>query len=302
LATNVFAGLGGMPAVPNPWPGMSMFWTGYDDVVWDLTTGRNGVCMLPGVRGLTMPAFSHHKSATASVPGARWRGYSTPEREVFWPVQLYHNVSSEEWVARDKAFWATLQPHRTGTWTVVQPNGNERRLYLRFRDDGSQAFNTDPVMAGWANYGITLDAEQPYWEGGTWTKTWKAASATPFFGTSNIVTVSSGMESTKAKVTNAGDVEVYPVWTLQGPLSAATLNIAGREINIGFNIPSGQTLTVDTSPSRLTAIMNGVDKIKGLASSDFAPIPVGTDMPVTLTLTGAGTVTLTFKRLYYRAW
>jgi hypothetical protein len=48
--------------------------------------------------------------------------------------------------------------------------------------------------------------------------------------------------------------------------------------------------------------MNGVDKIKGMASSDFAPVPVGNDLPITLTTTGAGTVNMTFTPLFYRAW
>lgn len=303
MATNVFAGSGSIPAPPNPWPGMAMFWTGFDGVEWDLTTGRSGVCMLPGVRGLTMPPIVHHKSTSASVPGARWRGFTTQEREVFWPVQLYHTSSSVNWVSRDRKFWDTLAPDKTGVWTVIQPNGSTRSLTLRFRDDGNAAFNTDPVMAGWANYGITLDAEQPYWEGGNdMTKTWRAASATQFFGSTGIVRISSGMESTKAKVTNFGDVPAYPIWTLTGPLSSATLTVAGRSINVGFDIPSGSTLVIDTRPTALTAMMGGTDRIKGLGSSDFAPVPVGVDVPVTLTITGTGTITMTFTPLYYRAW
>lgn len=306
MATNVFAGFGTTAGAPNPWTGMSMYWTGYDGVEWDLTTGNDGVCMLPGLRGLTMPAIVHHKSTTASVPGARWRGLSTTEREVFWPIQIYHNAGSAEWVARDRAFWATLQPQRTGTWTVVAPDGSRRNLTLRFRDDGTQAFTSDPTMDGWVNYGITLDAEQPYWEASApVSRTWKAGVPTPFFtaGTAGtVVTVSSGMEASSATISNTGDVEAYPVWTLKGPLSAATLSIGTRSISIGFNIPTGSTLVIDTSPGELTAVMDGVDKIKGLASSDFAPVPVGTNLPITLTTVGAGTVSMTFTPLYYRAW
>lgn len=302
MATNVFAGASGIPAPPSPWTGMTMLWTGYDGVEWDLTTGQNGVCMLPGVRGLTMPAVIHHKVRTASVPGARWRGVSAQEREVFWPVQIYHDAGSIAWVARDSAFWATLQPQRTGVWTVVQPDGTRRTLTLRFRDDGSQAFNTDPTIVGWTNYGITLDAEQPYWESGTdVSQSWKGGVPVPFFGTTGIVTIA-GKSMATATVDNLGDVEAYPIWTLQGPLSSATLGINGRNVVIGFDIPTGSTLVINTAPGELTAVMNGVDKIKGLATSDFAPVPVGTNLPITLSTVGAGSVTMTFTPLYYRAW
>ncbi|HEX9088401.1 MAG TPA: hypothetical protein VF867_12845 [Arthrobacter sp.] len=281
---------------------MSMLWTGYDGRIWDLTSGRNGVCMLPGVRGLTMPPVTHHKSRTASVPGARWRGSSTEEREVFWPIQIYSDIGSVDWVAQDKAFWATMQPQRTGVWTVIQPSGATRDLTLRFRDDGQATFNNDPVLAGWMNYGITLDAEQPYWEGTPILATWRAGAPTQFFGGANIVTIASGQEATSAKIDNPGDVPTYPIWTLTGPLSAATLGIAGRTISIGFDIPSGSTLVVDTSPSVLTAMMGGTDRIASLGTSDFAPVPAGMGIPITLAVVGSGTVKMEITPLYYRAW
>lgn len=278
-----------------------MLWTGYDGVVWDITGGRNGLCMLPGVRGLTMPPVAHHKSRTASVPGARWRGVSTEEREVFWPIQVYHDEGSIEWVARDSAFWATLQPQRTGEWAVVQPNGERRTLTLRFRDDGSAAFNTDPAMTGWINYGITLDAEQPYWEGRRVTQAWKDSTAIPFFNGPPF-NIASGMEATNAKITNAGDVEAYPLWTLTGPITSATLGVAGQLITINFPVPAGKTLVIDTAPSKLTAVMDGVDKIPALVTSDFAPLPPGKDIPVSLGLVGSGSIEMAFTPLYYRAW
>ena len=302
MTTEVFVGANSVPNPPNRWPGMNMLWTGYDGSVWDLTTGRTGACMLAGVRGLTMPEVTHHKSRSAAVPGSRWRGSSTEEREVFWPIQLYHDTSSEEWVARDRAFWATLQPHRTGVWSVTQPSGEKRTLTLRFRDDGQAAFNYDPAMTGWMNYGITLDAEQPYWEAAPISATWRAGSPTSFFGGSNVVTIASGQEATSAKIDNPGDVPTYPVWTLTGPLSAATLGINGRSINVGFSIASGQTLVIDTSPAALTAMMGGVDRIASLGTSDFAPVPAGNGIPISLAVVGSGTVAMEITPLYYRAW
>lgn len=279
-----------------------MLWTGYDGVSWDITAGHGGLCMLPGVRGLTMPAITHYKSRTGAVPGARWRGSSTNEREVFWPIQVYHDTGSAEWIARDRAFWNTLQPHRTGTWTVILPDGERRSLTLRFRDDGTQAFNMDPAKCGWTNYGITLDAEQPYWEGAAQSKTWKGNGTTGNFFPGPPFTITSGGAPATAKMTNPGDVETYPVWTLVGPLTSATMGVNGHSITVPFAVPSGQTLVIDTNPNKLTAVMNGVDKISFLGAADFAPLPVGVDVPVSLTMSGTGTCEMSITPLYYRAW
>jgi hypothetical protein len=279
-----------------------MLWTGYDGVSWDISGGHGGLCMLPGVRGLSMPAITHYKSRTAAVPGARWRGSSTNEREVFWPIQIYHDTSSTEWIARDRAFWNTMQPHRTGTWTVIQPSGDRRTLTLRFRDDGTQTFQTDPAMVGWCNYGITLDAEQPYWAGTAQGKLWKGTGTAGNFLPGPPFTIASGAAAASAKMTNPGDVEAYPIWTLTGPLTSASIAIDGRTITVPFAVPSGQTLVIDTNPNQLTAIMAGVDKITQLSSADFAPLPVGVDIPIALALAGSGSCEISITPLYYRAW
>jgi hypothetical protein len=103
-------------------------------------------------------------------------------------------------------------------------------------------------------------------------------------------------------MTNPGDVEAYPIWTLTGPLTSASIAIDGRTITVPFAVPSGQTLVIDTNPNQLTAIMAGVDKITQLSSADFAPLPVGVDIPIALALAGSGSCEISITPLYYRAW
>jgi len=304
---------GGSTAPPEPpvvWAGLDMKWIGWDGSEWSLSDASSGTVMLPGVRGFSMPPIIHHRAAHASLPGARWRGNSVDVREVFWPLQVYTSRGSREWLMRDRAFWSTLDPAMTGLWQVVQPDGTTRSLRLRFTDDGQQTFDFDPSITGWSNYGITLAAEQPYWEGAPVAGLWLAGTQTPFFGGSGgpafNISPSNTLES--ATIINPGDVDTYVTWRVFGPVTSATVGINGRIITIPFEIPAGQVLEIDSSPSGQIALQGPVagpltvDKTSSLGNIDFAPLPARVQSSMSLTVSGTGSVMASFTPLYYRAW
>lgn len=147
------------------WAGLDVSWIGWDGTEWRFTSPASGVRLARGgVRGLTMPKVQRYASSGPAVAGSRWRGARTEEREVFWPLWVLGN-GGEEWVQYDRAFWRTMHPEKPGTWVVKQPNGETRSLSCRFVDDGDAAVELYQVTAGWMRYGVTLVAEQPYWQG-----------------------------------------------------------------------------------------------------------------------------------------
>lgn len=298
------------PAPPVLWVGLDMKWIGWDGSEWSLTNPSDGTVMLPGVRGMNMPPIIHHRAAHASLPGARWRGNSVDIREVFWPIQIYTNLGSQEWIEIDRAFWKTMDPTKTGTWVVVQPDGTTRSLKLRFVDDGTQTFEHDPTLEGWTNYGITMAAEQPYWEGSAISGLWQAGSQSPFFGGTGApaFTISPSNTLADATITNPGDVDSYVTWRVYGPVTSATVGVNGRNITIPFTIAAGDVLEIDTSPSGQIALMGPlggpltIDKTPDLGDIDFAPLPAREQSSLSLAMSGTGSVVATFTPLYYRAW
>lgn len=303
----------GGPATPvNPpvlWTGLDMKWRGWDGSEWSLTDASTGTVMLPGVRGLSMPPVVHHRAAHASLSGARWRGYTVDVREVFWPLQIYSDTGSDAWVERDRAFWRTLDPLQTGQWVVKLPEGTSRTLNLRFASD-DYSMQTDSVLAGWTNYGISFVAEQPFWAGDRITRQWEAGTESQFFGGSGgpAFTISPGNTLSLAELHNPGDVAAHLVWRVYGPATTATVGINGRNITIPFNIPAGQVLVIDTTPSAQTAMMGPsagpwtTDRTMDLGLIDFASLPTGNNT-LSLNITGGvGTISATFEPLYYRAW
>ena len=298
------------PGAPVQWTGLDMKWIGWDGSEWVLSDETNGTVMMPGVRGLNMPPVIHHRAAHASVPGARWRGATVDVREAFWPIQIYSDNGSQDWIEKDRAFWRTMDPMQVGSWVVTQPDGTARTLRLRFIDDGQHSFEHDSAQDGWTNYGITLAAEQPFWEGEEIGGSWEAGAPEPFFGTSGgpAFTISPGNTFNQAKILNPGDVPAYVVWRVYGPLTGATVGVNGRNIEIPFTIASGQVLVIDTAPTAQVALQGSAtgtqtsDKTPNLGNIDFAPLPPGKTSTLSLSMSGTGRISATFNPLYYRAW
>jgi hypothetical protein len=61
-------------------------------------------------------------------------------------------------------------------------------------------------------------------------------------------------------------------------------------------------LEIDTNPSVQAAFLDGVDVTAQLTKADFATLPPGEDVTLSLSMTGAGWVEAKFTPKYLRAW
>lgn len=259
------------------------------------------------------------------APGSRHRGTSTKDRDVFWPIYLYSDNGSAEFMERQRAFWRSLDPDLEGTWTAALPDGGRRTLGLRLigADDDLQH---DHIQRGWAAYGINLLADDPYWLGETVTRSWSQGDARDYYPTSadmatygypagTINYLSPGGALGSAKFTNDGDVPTYPVWTVIGPTTAVSFGVGGADIVVPFTIPAGYAVQIDTDPvngqvlwygqwdANAKAITNPVDRTPELSQqSAFVAIPRGQDRPLTIQMTGTGTVIAEVRNKYRQAW
>lgn len=282
-----------------------MVWTGWDGSVWELTDPRGGVFLQgTGVEGLGMPTHQEWVSESPAVHGQHYRGHVIEKRPVFWPVYLYSDVGTSEWVELDRAFWRSLQPGKHGQWTITTPGGGKRSLSCRFMDDGRHSFQRDPMFRGWAAYPVSLIADNPFWTGEPVRRTWAQSDATDFYGggTAPVFSISSGSQLSTAKMTNEGDLEAWPVWTIRGPLTSVTVGVDGSTIQWNVTLVEGDILVIDTDPTIQCAWLNGVDVTDQLGTANFAPIPAGVELPLSLTMAGTGSVEAAITPRHYRAW
>jgi hypothetical protein len=309
---------------PDAWPGMTFLWTGWDGSVWNVGARRFGT-FIKAARGLdTPPPFQRFTSRSASAPGTRYLGSRADEREVFWRLRTYSPAGSQAWIDRDRAFWRTLNPRRPGVWTVRQASGEERHLTCRFAQAESTV-DTDPSRTGWGRYEVFLVAEDPFWRGAPILRSWRPSSPVGFFGESGgpPFHISSGSALVNATITNPGDEPSHPVWVVHGPVDSVSVGLADGAVDVPFAVPDGQALVVDTRPARQIAEMidappagssvqdlvdwiaahPGTDRTRDLgATTRFRPVPAGKSVPLTLSMVGAGSVSMLLTPHYHRAW
>lgn len=287
------------------WDGLRPTWTGWDGSVWDLSDRASGVLLARGgTRGLSMPPVRRYASAGPAVAGSRYRGNIAEEREVFWPLHVLSSPG-EAFASLERDFWRTMHPDRQGTWTITAPDGSSRYLRLRFVDDGAHAFDVLPVKFGRATYGITLVAEQPFWEGAPTVRRFEPGAAVPFYSPTGayIFALSPDTVTANADIDNPGDVDSWPTYLIEGPTTTVSVGVDGRLVEVPFALLAGETLTIDTDPTAQTAIdQDGVERTSDLGAADFAPVPPGSSVPLDVDIVGTGSVTVTLPSLFYRAW
>lgn len=250
-----------------------------------------------------MPPVQHHESESAARAGSRWRSSRTLKREVFWPISVFKNTNSQEWIEYSRSFWRTMHPEKPGLWTVTTPDGRSRSLVCRFVDDSGHADDWTPGLFGWAQYGITLQAEDPYWTSAPISRQWgvdddsvdfiPAGGAPPYH-------ISAGVTSATATIANPGDVSAWVTWTLNGPLNAgATVGVGSAVIGYPDPLAEGDTLVINTRS--MSARLNGVRVSQNLSPRDFAPIDSGDSVSLNIAAGGAGTIAATITPAYFRA-
>lgn len=322
------------PSTPPPNPGggagprlgLSMTWTGWDGSEWNITDWKSGVFLTNGgVRGLNMPPHTPHKTSSPGVAGSQLRGFQVNDRAVFWPIFVFHDGTSQEWIEWDRKLWRTWQPNKPGVWTVRQPNGIARHLDCVFVSDGDHTFTGDPARYGWQGYGVTMEAPMPYWRGDPIPKSWGAPRSVGMFDGPGVLNISPGSTTDNAVINNPGDVDAYMIYHAFGPMESLTVGIEGDLIEIPFEIESGKALRIDTRPTELSLTEfntvlktvnsqlvrvidpddSGLDRTDEMGEADFVPVPPGEDVTLSINIVAPGVgarVDGELTPLYYRAW
>lgn len=297
-----------------PWFPLQMWWVDWTGTRWNLSDEEHGLVTMRGVRGLGKPAWEHHEDDYAAIAGSFWRDARALPREHFWPLYVYHDGGTSDFTQRDRALSKGMHVKHEGTIYVQHPDGMLRSIKARYVKGLDEAYELDPGYFGWTKYGVYLRSSQPFWEGSPIVRSWGVATPIPFFGAGDVIAAGPPFGIAEATadgtvlIDNPGDVEVYPTWTLTGPLVAtggwsARVGTPGHTIEVPFTIPADSVLVIDTTPSRQSALLDGEDVMADLATFDFDFIEAGEQVPleVTASALGDGNVKVSLTPLYERA-
>lgn len=299
--------LGGGTAEPNPWGRIKHLFHGWDGSVWDVTDGRDGVFLMPeGIEGMGMPDIQNYTFDSPVVHGVEWEGWRATGRDCHWVIGIFED-SSVEWLEMKSAFWKIFRPGKTMRWEIILPNSERYSINVRFKADSTSVYARDPVRLGWAIYGITCFAEQPFWEGDPISYTFEKHDTTldDFFGPTGFgppffIASSASANIETATLNNPGDVESYARWTAYGPFSTASVGLNGAVVNLPAAL-AGDVFVINSDPRELTATKNGVDIMPSLGFFDFAEIPPGEDIELALGMNGTGKIVAEFTPYYLRS-
>lgn len=312
------------PPVIDPWGPVEMTWTGWNGSSWRVSDFRGGVLLGRAVRGLGAPKATPHVDSSPAVHGQRYRGHVLEPRRVRWNVSIFTDDSSQAWVDLSTEFWRTMDYDQPGTWTVRHSSIGTRHLRCRFVDDEEHAYNHDPVLFGWAAYGINMVADQPYWEGDPLVASWGSSTPQDFIPTIGGVrkgppfNIAEGSRMGNATLTNPGDVDSYVTWKPVGPFDSAIMGLGGRRIIVPFAVEEGKALVIDPRPANQTVYEatvtqvaggreiitpTGVERTRDVIVADWegSRVPPG-DTPVELDLemVGAGHISAELTPLFRR--
>ncbi|RHA38745.1 phage tail family protein [Cellulomonas rhizosphaerae] len=296
------------PPAPSPFADMDFTWTGWDGSSFQLTgRGRTqAIHLQAGVRGLTFPPAEEHTTSSPARRGQRFRSHRELARDVTWPLWVWEDSGSTEWLKFDAAFRRTLRRDRPGMWTVTHPfTGEHRSLMLRLGDDGDPSWDTTPGKRAWKDYQLRMIADDPMWAGAPITSPlWGATPGVNFTGPSDSAPdfyISAPTTTGEVDMANPGDVPVWPTWTVtgRGAATSAVLTVNGMEIGTP-TLTNGQVLTINTD--KATARLDGARAGNLLSPREFEPIPDGESVTVGVNITGDGTVQCSIIPLYNAAW
>lgn len=298
------------------WFGLKVEWLGWDGSRWTLTNPAGGVFVTPGgVEGFGPPEYTEWVQNSPAVAGQFFRGVIAKPRQLFFPTAIYTDNGSVAWGQLQSAFFRSVKAGRYGTVRVTTPAGQVRTIQAR-SNSKPPTFNLDPFKTGFQGYGFSLVADQPYWVGQPIVAPFKSGAPADFFNGASkapAFLISEGASFSSANVTNPGDEDAWPVWTLVGgAATSTTLGVGGSTISVPFTVAAGKALQIDTDPRVQTALYGDwdgkaltgtiTDRTVDLGTVDFAPVPPGVEVPLSVALTGTGSVQVSITPLYEMAW
>jgi hypothetical protein len=298
----------GLTPIPQqPYQGLTVLLTGVDGSTWDLTNGP--VRMRPGAVGFLPGSVEPRWGGSPSLPGSTWRGHRVVPQNFTLPV-LVHARPGLVFRDLDNALWRALVPGGECRLTVTTPDAVVRSIPVRFLGLDETTLDRDPFVLPTPGYALPFVAPDPYWRGDTVTQTFASTVPPPFYATSGaVLNIASGRSTANSRVRNDGDVPVWPLYAITGPVSSFRVGVGANTLDFGL-VSEGDTVWIDTRPDRQTITWsrdgaNSETAWARLTARKFEPIPAGADVPITVVLNTPGDSTSLLVELtprYRRPW
>jgi hypothetical protein len=267
---------------------------------------------LPGVRalgdrGLDMPPFTMVEDSVPRQAGVRLREVNTGARDV--TVLFFLEQGSEDALRTFlRGLARRFDPIRgDGRLRHVAGDGTTRDLVCRYIEGLAGSRVRGEAGPNYRRGALVFRAADPYWyDTAQQSQTYTTGTVQAFLSTTFLpLAIGSDRVFGTQTVTNDGDVEAWPVWTVHGPATSVVLHntTTGQVIDLPVALTADQSVVIDTRPFRKTARRNDGANLYGSLTTDSSlwPLPLG-GSTVTIEMPGASGdsyVTLNYSRRWF---
>jgi hypothetical protein len=249
-----------------------------------------------GMAGFGIPPTEVRIAPSAS-DGGIWRYTKRGIRDVDLPITVLGTDRAD--VQSKLRRLAKLTQDKKGPTQLRAnySNGESVRLELHYTGGGESQWGDDEGLT-WATWVMSFQAPMPFWESNS-EQTFSVTGGSTGRGLLpelSKLKVSSSESLGVVFVNSTADVDVYPVWVIQGPIS--NLFISNGQQSFGFNRPvtDEEVITIDTEAGTVKdQDGNNLYSILSPAPKLF-PFPPGNS---TIEVLGTETDTNTFIRCNY---
>lgn len=274
------------------------------DIEWIDPDGVTTVLSADGTRavqwnvtGLLSPPTRFDEDGVPEMSGARLRSVQHEVREVFLPVWV-KGTSAADLRVQVRSLVSSLNPLRgDGRLRVTSPIGDQRELVCRVSSGLEGVERLGDTTGIWMQQlPLMFRVWDPYWQdisdtaSGPWIAGMAPASFFPLFP----LRLSSSEIFAAVAITNSGDVDAWPVWTVMGPGSGISLQnlTTGYTLLLNATLSSGESVTIDTRPGvKAVTKSDGTNLYPNLsATSSLWPLQRGVNS-VQVSMGGSTSVT-----------
>ncbi len=248
--------------------------------------------VLRGRRGAFNPPISFVEEEVPLQPGSRMRQVKVLPRDVDLPI-LIRGTDVDDVRYKIAGLLDLLDPERgAGKLRVKAGDGTQLDLNCYYSgglegEEGGDLWGPD-----WCKAILSFRAVDPFWyQTYPLTASYVLGDPPPFFPLLPLNVASSTLFVPATVITNPGQVETWPVWTIVGPGSNITLENAttGESMVLSIILADLERLELDTRPGRKTVKhgdgTNAYDHLS--ATSSLWPLVKGGNV-VSLIMGGTG--------------
>jgi phage-related protein len=238
--------------------------------------------------------------------GARVRSVNFDMGNVVVPV-LLNTATTDDYRTLLRTMASSLNPltgpgllRSTVTWASGTVEVRELSCYYTAGMDVPE----DYLDVGYAS--LLFTAPDPFWYGDNQTFAWQSPPTIVNWFPILPLQLGTSQVFKRATLSNAGDAEAWPVWSITGPTTGEltlTNDITSDVFGLAYEIPASATVTIDTRPNAKTVTATVGNLFPYLTSPALWPLVTGTNA-VTMVIPGASgatTVAVTYRQCYLAA-